>query len=190
MKLSNGTIEQLKPIIEQIDKELEKDQEDRISFRIYSNKVPTLKTSLATYKSLYKREEWNGKFWMHKKKNKETDETFLEVDFTPRTAMNFVIQQLGVNITEPKDGITIVANNDAPHPGDGAALEMDDKQATMYILQESPRVVQFLISSLSVATQQYLADRKNAEPSALINLLQRNDYNISVVMGTRLRVYK
>lgn len=189
MKLSSGTIEEIKPIIEQIDNELLKDQDERITFQIFTNRVPSLKTALATYKSLFRREEWNGKFWMHKKKNKETGEAYLEINFSPRERMNFSIQQLGV-VKNTDTEFTIVTNNDAPNPGDGPALEMNDQQISVYLLTEQPRAAQFLISHLSENTKAFLADIKNGEPSALINLIERNGYRISVVMDTRLRIYK
>lgn len=189
MKLSSGTIEEIKPIIDQIDNELKKDQDERITFQIITNRVPSLKTALATYKSLFRREEWNGKFWMHKKKNKETGEAYLEINFSPRERMNFSIQQIGV-VKNTDTEFTIIANNDAPNPGDGPALEMNDSQVSVYILTEQPRAAQFLISCLTDATKEYLKDVKNNEKSALMNLLERNGYRCSVVMDTRLRIYK
>ena len=189
MKITSAAIEQLAPIIEQIDHELAKDQEDRVSFQLYSNRVPSLKTSLATYKSLFKRDEWNGKFWMHKKTNKETKEQYLEIDFTPKSRMNFTMKPVEV----PKDtdaAFHIVTPNDAPNPGDGPAFEMNDRQISQMLLLENPKSAQFLISALSDETKAFLADMKNADPTGLINLIQRNGYKISVVMDTRLRIYK
>lgn len=189
MKITSAAIEQLQPIIAQIDNELAKDQEDRVSFQLYSNRVPSLKTSLATYKSLFKRDEWNGKFWMHKKINKETKEQYLEIDFTPRGRMNFTMKT--VEPTKDNDALyQIVTQNDAPNPGDGPAFEMNDRQISQMLLLENPKAAQFLIASLSPETQAFLQDMKNADPTGLINLIQRNGYKISVVMGTRLRIYK
>jgi len=189
MKISNATIETLKPIIDQIDFELSKDQEDRVSFQIHSNRVPSLKANLATYKSLFRSEDWNGKFWMTKKKSKE-GESYLEINFSPTVRMNFTMKPVEKPPEEKVELYNIVSESSGPNPGDGPALEMNDRQISQMLLLESPRSAQFLISALSPETQAFLADMKSGEPSGLINLITRADYKIAVVMGTPLRIFK
>jgi hypothetical protein len=189
MNISSATIDQLRLIIDQIDSELAKDQEDRVSFQIYSNRVPSLKSNLATYKSLFRAAEWNGKFWMIKKKTKE-GETFLDIQFSPSARMNFTIKQTEKPDEDNTELYNIVADASGPNPGDGPAHEMNDRQISQMLLLDAPQSAQFLISCLSPETQTFLQDMKSAEASALINLIQRSGYKISVVMNTRLRIFK
>lgn len=191
MKITSNAIEQLAPIIEQIDNELAKDQEDRVTFIIRSDRVPSLKANLATYKSLFRRDEWNGKFWMHKKLDKKTDIPYLEINFSPRGRPNFIIEKPETATLDESDRLfDTITTNDALNPGDGPAYEMNDRQISQMLLLEAPKSAQFLISHLSTETQEFLKDMKNADPTGLINLIQRNGYRISIVMDTRLRIYK
>lgn len=179
-KLSNGTISSLQPIVEAIDKQLSKDQADREDITIQTNNPKTLKNNLATYKTLFRR-DWNSRFWMSKKSDS------VVISFNPAKRLNFTVHvgkppevtELQFNIVQP-DGI---------RPGDGPALEMNDIQITQHLLMENPADVQVNLLYLSSATQDFLKDPKNAEPTALINFLERRGYSYSVLLNNRLRIF-
>jgi len=180
-KLSSGTISALQPIVEAIDAELEKEQEDRQLITIQTNNPKTLKNNLAAYKTMFRR-DWNSKFWMKKKAEA------VEISFHPTAKLNFTMQIGGPPVKE--DTVTFnIVKPDALRPADGPPLEMNDAQVTQYMLIENPSDVQFLVQALNEGTQNYLKDPSNNETPALINFLHRRGYKYQVILGTKLRIF-
>lgn len=179
-KLSNGTINALQPIVEAIDAELQKDQQERCDITLQTSNPKTLKNNLATFKSLFRR-DWNSRFWMSKKKDA------VVISFNPAQRLNFTMhvgspqaeECLQYNIVRP-DGI---------RPGTSPVLEMNDMEITQYLLMENPQDVQFNFLLLSVDTQKFLRDPLNEQPTALINFLQRRGYKYSLILNQRLRIF-
>jgi len=179
-RLSIATIENLQPIAQAIDTELEKEQADRKTIFIECAAPTTLKNNLTLYKSMLRR-DWNSRFWMVKRS------TGLEINFQPAKKLNFTMH-IGDKPQESSVTYNIVQDSSV-HPGDGPALEMSDTELTQHLLMENPASTQVLIDSLSDATKKYLADPLNAEASALINFLNRRGYKYSVLMNRRLRIF-
>lgn len=178
-RLSHGTISNLLPIAEAIDKELAKDQPDRQTIFIECGSPTTLKNNLTLYKSMLRR-DWNSKFWMVRK------DTGLEVNFQPSKRLNFTMH---VGQKAPEDTIQYnIVQPGAVYPGDGPALELSDTQLTQHLLMENPNSVQVLLECLSDETRRYLANQLNAEATALINFLNRRGYKYSVILN-RLRIF-
>jgi len=187
MKISAATIERIRPIVDQIDAELEKEQEDRTDFQVYSDNVVALKNALAHYKSVFKRDIWNGKFWMIKSIDKRTKEEYLDFRFGAKPVTKFSVAiKSGTNATE--DSTSFEIRHNEPVPADGVMREMNDSQISMFILTEKPESAVFDRKFLSEETNAWLNDPKLAETSALINLLERYGYHATSVLGTRMRI--
>jgi hypothetical protein len=180
-KLSSGTISALQPIVDAIDAELEKEQEDRQLITIQTNNPKTLKNNLAAYKTMFRR-DWNAKFWMKKKAEA------VEISFHPTAKLNFTMHIGG---SKPKeDGVTFnIVKPDALRPAEGPPIEMNDAQITQYMLIENPSDIQFLVAALNPGTQEYFKDPSNNETPALINFLHRRGYKYQVILGTKLRIF-
>jgi hypothetical protein len=179
-RLSVGTIENLQPIAQAIDTELEKQQADRKMIFIECSAPTTLKNNLTLYKSMLRR-DWNSRFWMVKRSNG------LEINFQPSRKLNFTMH---VGEKPPETSVMYnIVQDPSVHPGDGPALEMSDSELTQHLLMENPHSVQVLLDNLSDETKKYLADPLNAETSALINFLNRRGYKYSVLMNRRLRIF-
>lgn len=186
MKISTATISKLTPIIDQIDAELAKEQEDRVDFQVYTDNTNSLKNALVHYKSLFRRTEWNGKFWIVKSSNKKTGEDFLDFRFSakPTTKFSFEIKK-----EEDKDDLAFTIRSNEPVPADGPVRELSDNQITSLILMESPNSAVFDRKYLSAETNAWLDDPKNADTSALINVCERRGYKVTTVLGSRMRIY-
>lgn len=179
-KLSNGTISALQPIVEAIDRELAKEQDAREEIHIETNNPKTLKNNLSTYKSLFRR-DWNSRFWMSKRDDR------IVVSFSPSEKLNFTLH---VGVKPPVEEVQFnIVQSDGVRPGDGPALEMNDMQITQHLLMENPSDVQFSLLHISTETLNFLRNPVTAEPTALINFLQRRGYKYAVIMNTRLRIF-
>lgn len=175
-KLSAGTIQTLQPIAEAIDNELEKEQQNRTNFLIQCASPGTMKNNLVLYKTLLRR-DWNGKFWMSKKDNG------VAIDFHPRRIANFTLQPIVQDETKRETFSIVTSGQDT-----AIAKELTDAEASHELLVENPSVMLLSIPHLSEETQNFLQDSKNADPSALIRLLQRRGYSW-MVLGNKLKIH-
>jgi hypothetical protein len=189
MKISAATIERIRPIVDQIDTELEKEQDDRTDFQVYSDNVTALKNALAHYKSVYKRDIWNGKFWMIKSTDKKTREEYLDFRFGAKPVTKFSVA-IKTSANTPDSTPDFEIRHNDPIPADGVMREMSDAQISQFILMEQPDSAVFDRSFLSNETNRWLDDPKVADPSALINLLERRGYQATSVLGTRMRIFR
>lgn len=175
-KISAGTIQALQPIADAIDDELKKEQENRVNFLIQCPSPGTMKNNLVLYKTLLRR-DWNGKFWMSKKDNG------VEVNFHPKRIATFSLQPV-VQDEGKRDAFSIVTTGSSSL----VAKELTDAEASHELLVENPSIMLLSIQHLSEETQNFLQDPKNADPSALIRLLQRRGYSW-MVLGNKLKVH-
>jgi len=185
MKLSTAQIDKLKPIIDAIEDELQKDQDDRQPLLIKTTQVRTLKNSLAEYKSNFKRAEWNGRFEMWQRKD------HLEINFNvKKVKLQFTIER-GVNVPDDPDKYDIVRPAETVSTaGQGPVQELNDRQITERLLVENIDEGFFWIPALSDETRHFLSNMKTADPSALINLLMKRSYKISIPNPSVLRIFR
>lgn len=173
-KLSTGTVLTLQPIIEAIDNELAKEQPDRLALRIDTDRVSNIKNLLAAYKSQHRARDWNGKFWMNKKKD------HLEISFAPPRSLTFTVKVADAEETH------YTINSTASVPTSGPLLEMTDKQILEHILTESPQFADFHTDFLSPESKAFLAG--TAEQTPLFIMLDRRGYKHVVPSLHRLHV--
>jgi hypothetical protein len=190
MKVSAATIERLTPIIQAIDDELTKEQEDREDFKVYTTSANSMKNALVHYKAVYKAAEWNGKFWMVKGKDKKADEEYLEFRFSNLNRTRFEISKVGVKDDDVASVDIPIIRKNTPVPADGPVLEMNDNQISQMILMENPTSATFDRKFLSKETNNFLDNSRTAEPSALINVALRRGYQVVPVLGTRMRIFR
>jgi hypothetical protein len=186
MKLSTSQIDKLKPIIDLIDAELEKDQEERLPIILRTTQVRTLKNSLAEYKSNYKRAEWNGRFEMWQRKD------HLEINFNVKQVKLQYSIERGVNTPAPDDDKYDIVrpSSTVSTAGQGPVKELNDRQITELLLVDNIDEGFFWIPALSDETKTFLSNMKTADPSALINLLMKRSYKISIPNPSVLRIFK
>jgi hypothetical protein len=167
-KLSAGTISLLQPIANAIDAELERPQEDRKNFLIQCAAPHTMKSNLVMYKTLLRR-DWNGKFWMNKKKEG------VEISFSPSRLTYFSIQRMDGTPAPPAAGFVIDRDEFRVRPE--VLLNMSDGELSQYMLIEAPREAFVSTHNLTEESRMYIADPNNREQPALFRLLHRRGYH-------------
>lgn len=161
-------MQKLAPIVARIDAELAKDQDERTSFKVVSSAPPTLKNHLELYKSSV-RPDWNGKFQMWVQKRSD----YIEFRFARKGTIAFkIVEQPSV------EDYQIVENDSVLPPVMDVTLEMDDLEASGELLKMNSSIV-FDKSFLSGATNVFLDDPQNQEPTALVLLAKRLGYKIT-----------
>jgi hypothetical protein len=184
MRIATKTIEVILPIIEAIDKQLAMAQDDRKNFLIETDKIDTLKNTLVAYKTNFKKEEWNGRFFMTKQRNKG-----LYIDFRPKN----VPKPSFANIAFDEEPVASNALNftimDTSAPEDGVAVELNDNQLSQELLMENPSSIMVLLASLSDETRKYFRNPLSEPPSALVNLFQKRGYKYQLIQGTKVRIF-
>lgn len=171
----------LTPLVERIDRELAKDQDERVDFRVEVDNPSTLKNHLEDYKAAL-RQDWYQKFQMWHRKGTG----FIQFRFNVRTNNSYTIVDIKPEL-EKKESYKIIEPVTTT-PQDGVPLELDDLGVSGYILEMTPRIIVFR-SSLSPETQAYLKDPINNPPSALINLATRMGYNVTSLIEKVRFVY-
>ena len=155
-------MQKLLPITEKIERELEKEQDERVDFKIDTDAAATLKNHLETFKAQL-RPDWNGKFQMWR------NTTGLEIRFGLRKTLNF-------RIPNPAE-VPAFTVPDAQIAGlDGVAQEVDDVEACGILLEMNSVVISKL--KMSDASRLAIEDPINGEPTALTNLATRMGYTI------------
>lgn len=170
-RISPEIVRKLAPITEQIDRELEKDQAERVDFKIETDAASTLKNHLETYKAQL-RQDWNGRFQMWKSKG------CLEIRFGVHKTLNF-------RIAKPAElpEFTVIPSSETFTTG--VPLEVDDLAVAGMLLElTSPLIVSK--RSLTEETIAWVNNPLNAEPTGVILTAQRLGYSI-VNLGDRVR---
>ena len=172
------------PIIEAIDKQLALHQDDRKNFLIETDKIDTLKNSLVAYKTTYRKDDWNGRFFMTKQRGKG-----VYIDFAPKN----VPRPSFTNIVEDGEKVSKNAFNftilDSAAPESGVAVEFSDLQLTQELLMENPTSITVLVSSLSIETQAYFLAPLSNPTSALINMMHKRGYKYQLIQGSKVRIF-
>lgn len=169
------------PVIEEINKELAKPQEERVDIKIaFTNysQMKTFKGRLNTLKQQNFRNQWLGKFEAHMlpKHNQ------MEIRFNLSRKLTYAIVRDGVRgfQIESSSPLAIVA---------GPVKELTESEASMFILGDPDfKAARFLLSMFSQESFDYFNDPLKHETPALANLLKRRNLKWKVEDGI-LQVY-
>lgn len=178
-KISERSIERLRPIAEAIDMELTKPEPERVSLYIRTAKPKTMKNELNNFKSQFKANDWRGKFWLIVHNSNPFYGPCVEVSFNAsRSLAN------SYEIVRPEEKQTEIYRGDELARPESFLVTptselQDETQIGIFILTENPINMKIRFEVLSTDTQNYLTDPQNNEETPLIRSIIRRGYHFT-----------